>query len=104
MSETKPAAVETTAPVRAPDVDEVETPAEPDELMLVEDIETPADPDALLLVEEAVAFEHFTAVKSASSDLLVASPGCETPVVQRGVLAVLASHTQHGSPSSWPFV
>ncbi|GMF62043.1 unnamed protein product [Phytophthora fragariaefolia] len=38
------------------------------------------------------------------SDVLVASLGCDTPVVHRTTALVVAFHSQQGSPSSWPFV
>lgn len=61
---------------------------------------------SLVPVESEVAVvdepPQFTFAHKLGSDVLDASLGCETPVVQRGVAPTV--HSQHGSPSSWPFV
>jgi hypothetical protein len=64
---------------------------EPSTASLVSDVDAAADPQA--------TFAH-----RLSSDVLDESSGCETPSVQSTTGFVSISHSQHGSPSSWPFV
>lgn len=65
-----------------------------------------AAPGALVTVLELEEAEplHETLAQRDGSDFLVASPGWDTPVVHSTFSFEPATHAQHGSPSSWPFV
>lgn len=52
----------------------------------------------------AVVPTHVIRAQSDESDFSVASPGCETPVVQSTTSLEPWTQAQHGSPSSWPLV
>lgn len=64
-----------------------------DELDAVDDVVSVSD----VAVQETLA-------QSEASEVLEASPGCETPVVHCTTAFEDWAHTQHGSPSSWPLV
>ncbi|KAH7487810.1 uncharacterized protein KRP23_1773 [Phytophthora ramorum] len=67
----------------------------------------PALPEVLAESSELellLNLEQSTEASSAAFVVLVPSPGLDTPTVQRSEIAVVVSHSQHGSPSSSPFV
>lgn len=62
----------------------------------------PGEGDGVLYT--AVVPTHVISAHRDESDFNVASPGCETPVVQSTTSLEPLTHAQHGSPSSWPLV
>lgn len=67
-------------------------------------VDAPAEVGAGAGVVAAAPPSHDTLAHNDGSDSMVASPGCETPVVHSTALFGPATNVQHGSPSSWPFV
>jgi hypothetical protein len=77
----------------------VDAEEEADEAMDVVD-----DEEALPGAAVAEADPQVTLAQSEESEVSEASPGCETPSVHCTTALVSTTHSQHGSPSSWPLV